>query len=516
MKHRLLFTLLAVLLAAQAWATEVPGYGDIVLQYAWISTSGSSVNIDNEDQRWAQCDYYVWYNSAKSIAIIRYVNYQHWSSNATYTVPNSLSIGGKSHKVVGLWKLDNRQMILDNGKITTLNLPEGLEFIKGNEAINLANITSLTLPASLTWLSSSACKAPRVTTLTLKDSATPLTIDGWEGYTNGVFGYMPVATATVGRSLVSENRPFGCSDENMTLKTLTITGSMKTMMNDFCNGQRKLATVTIKEGVTNISNSAFRDCGKLTAITIPNSVKVIEEHAFRGDTLLNKVNLGAGVKYIRDYAFLDCRSVTALTLPASLDSIDDGAFYNMSGVKTLTIEDNSKELLIRGWTGYSIGAFGWFADGYTATVGRNFNLKAYGEAEANRPFGYSKVGKVTMTDYVTRLNSSEYYYCSLLKNVTLSPNIKEIPDNTFQNDTLLTGIAIPDKVTHIGLRAFQNDSMMTTLTMSKGVKYIRDYAFDNCFRVPSLVLPASLDSIDDGAFYNMRGVRTLTIEDNSK
>ena len=412
------FVLVALIQALSAWAYEVPGYGDIELQSMWMTSSGTNIYFEQEEQNWEQCDYYVWYNSAKSIAIIRYVNYQHLSTNTTYTIPTSLFIGGKSHKVVGLWKLDNRPMIYDNGRITTLNLPEGLEFIKGNEAIKLSNITSLTLPASLTWLSSSACKAPGVTTLTLKDSTTPLTIDGFEGYTYGVFGHMKVATATIGRSLVSQNRPFGCNDEEMTLKTLTLTGKAQTIMNDMFYGQRKLTTVTLKEGVTYIGKNAFRDCGKLAAITIPNSVKTIANSAFGGDTLMAKLNLGSGVKYIEDYAFSNCRAVTSLTLPASLDSIDNHAFADMTGVKTFTIEDNIRPLLIKGWTSFSGGAFRWFADGFTATMGRNINLNGYNVSKANPPFSYSGIGQLTMTLYVSSLNEGEFFNCGQLKNAT--------------------------------------------------------------------------------------------------
>ena len=150
-------------------------------------------------------------------------------------------------------------------------------------------------------------------------------------------------------------------------------------------------------------------------------------------------------------------------------------------------------------------------------MGRNFKLVSGDIAgDANPPLQCSKMGKLTMTGYVTRLNDDEFRDCSLLKTATLSQNITDIPQNAFRNDTLLTGIVIPNKVTHIGYCAFSNDSMMTALDLGKGVKYIEDYAFQNCFRVPSLVLPASLDSMWNHAFENMRGVRALTIEDNSR
>ena len=90
----------------------------------------------------------------------------------------------------------------------------------------------------------------------------------------------------------------------------------------------------------------------------------------------------------------------------------------MRGVRTLTIEDNSKPLLIRGWTGYTIGAFGWFGTSYNAYMGRNFRLKAYGEAEANRPFGHSELGQLTLGPNVGQLNSDEFYNCQRLTKIT--------------------------------------------------------------------------------------------------
>ena len=163
---------------------------------------------------------------------------------------------------------------------------------------------------------------------------------------------------------------------------------------------------------------------------------------------------------------------------------------------------------------FRAGLFTDFAEGFTCYMGRNFDLHADDDAGvslADPPLRASKVGKVTMSDYVTALNLYEFDNCNLLTTVTPSKNITEIPERAFYNNEKLTGFTVPDKVTAIGVQAFAYDTSMVALDLGKGVKTIAESAFRDCKKVTSLTLPASLQSINVWAFQDMTGVKTLTI-----
>ena len=525
MMKKLLFAMLAAIMAIGVNATEIPIYGDVTLSDYYAMFDGSGATPDNDNSYEGRANYWFKYNSNLSIAMICWV--EGFSASPiqgnSLTLPTTVTIDGKSHKVVGLYKPGSNNIFRDGTQnLTTLNIPEGYEFIYGDYALNLEALTSLKLPASLKWISVWALdKCTAVTTLTLADNAnTPLHVEGYKAYGAGLCSSMPLTTVTIGRNIECDGAFFSYSNFPCAanLKNVTITGAVRTLPEYLFYDMPKLNNLTIHEGLTAISKGAFEYCTALTSVTIPGSVKRIADDAFRYDGELVTLNLGNGVQTIGECAFRDCKKVTSLTLPASLQSINVWAFQDMTGVKTLTIEDSATPLWVQHYRGFQQGLFTDFAEGFTCYMGRNFDLHADDDAGvslADPPLRASKVGKVTMSDRVTALNLYEFDNCNLLTMVTPSKNITEIPERAFYNNEKLTGFTVPDKVTAIGVQAFAYDTSMVALDLGKGVKTIAENAFRDCKKVTSLTLPASLQSINVWAFQGMTGVKTLTIEDSA-
>ena len=524
MMKKLLFAMLAAIMAIGVSATEIPIYGDVALSDYYAMFDGSGAIPDNNSYE-GRANYWFKYNSNLSIAMICWV--EGFSASPiqgnTLTLPTTVTIDGKSHKVVGIFKPGSGNIFRTGAQgITTLNIPEGYEFIYGDYALNLEALTSLKLPASLKWISVWALdKCTAVKTLTLADNATtPLHVEGYKSYGAGLCSSMPLTTVTIGRNIECDGAFFSYSNFPCAanLKNVTITGAVRTLPEYLFYDMPKLNNLTIHEGLTAISKGAFEYCTALTSVTIPGSVKSIADYAFRYDGELVTLNLGNGVQHIGENAFRDCKKVTSLTLPASLQSINVWAFQDMTGVKTLTVEDSATPLWVQHYRAHQQGLFTDFAEGFTCYMGRNFDLHADDDAGvslADPPLRASKVGKVTMSDRVTALNIYEFENCKLLTTVTPSKNITEIPERAFYNNEKLTGFAVPDKVTAIGVQAFAYDTSMVALDLGKGVKTIAESAFRDCKKVTALTLPASLQSINVLAFQGMTGVKTLTIEDSA-
>ena len=89
-----------------------------------------------------------------------------------------------------------------------------------------------------------------------------------------------------------------------------------------CTG---LTSVTIPNSVTTIGERAFRDCTGLTSVTIPNSVTTIGEMAFDGCTGLTSVVIGSSVTFIGSYAFDDCDALRDVTCLASTPPVMENA-----------------------------------------------------------------------------------------------------------------------------------------------------------------------------------------------
>ncbi len=84
-----------------------------------------------------------------------------------------------------------------------------------------------------------------------------------------------------------------------------------TMLIQYAIGKAE-TTITIPNGVTSITDSAFSDCCSLTSITIPDSVTNIGYEAFYSCTALMSVTIGNRVESVDVSAFGNCRSLTSV------------------------------------------------------------------------------------------------------------------------------------------------------------------------------------------------------------
>ena len=105
-----------------------------------------------------------------------------------------------------------------------------------------------------------------------------------------------------------------------------------------------LTEIAIPASVGNIGNSAFSDCSNLTTITIPTTVTSIGASAFRGCTSLTEIAIPTSVTSIGGGVFSGCVSLTEITYngtTAQWDSITKGQLleYNKSVIVHCTDGD---------------------------------------------------------------------------------------------------------------------------------------------------------------------------------
>ena len=83
-----------------------------------------------------------------------------------------------------------------------------------------------------------------------------------------------------------------------------------------------------KYPVTELGNSCFKSCKKLTSITIPSSVTSLGKSCFENCSGLTSITIPSSVTSLGKSCFYRCDGLTSITIPSSVTSIGDFCFYD--------------------------------------------------------------------------------------------------------------------------------------------------------------------------------------------
>ena len=179
------------------------------------------------------------------------------------------------------------------------------------------SITSITIPKSVTKISTNAIISCEALTSIVVESGNP--VYDSRNNCNAI-----IETGT--NKLI-----VGC-------KNTVIPESVTEIGNSAFNYLTKLTSITIPENVTAIGSQAFHECKSLTSITIPDNVTAIGSQAFGFCTALKNVTIGNSVKTIGSSAFSGCKSITSITIPSSVSSIGALAFHICKSLVRVDVE----------------------------------------------------------------------------------------------------------------------------------------------------------------------------------
>lgn len=101
---------------------------------------------------------------------------------------------------------------------------------------------------------------------------------------------------------------------------------------------KKVYSLVIEDGITDISTGAFSGYSNLESITLPDTLESIGDEAFRGCSSLcyGVEELPKNLKAIGSSAFRECKSIASIIIPDSVTSIGGYAFFD-TGLNVLVI-----------------------------------------------------------------------------------------------------------------------------------------------------------------------------------
>jgi hypothetical protein len=328
--------------------------------------------------------------------------------------------------------------------------------------------------------------------------------------------------------------------------------------------------VTIPNGITAISNSAFDSCRNFTTVTIPSGVTSIESYAFNRCTGLTSITCLAttpptltGRSWFYDTndcpIYVPCESVSAYQAATNWsDYASRIEGIPPCGQPTPTIEyrwtqsgttcigydkyqNNIKEQSTDGgetWTvvipeEYSASTLiesqstdcGYVpptpaSPKFTLTLSDSSIVTAECDSTSAVTSGevatqYSgSVISAEIGDCVNKIETFTFINCYSLSSITIPDSVTNIGSSVFRNCTGLTSVTIPNSVTAIGGGAFGGCSGLTSIEIPTGVTNIGERTFEDCSGLTSVTISANITNIGTEAFERCSKLKNVTIPNN--
>lgn len=171
--------------------------------------------------------------------------------------------------------------------------------------------------------------AKPVTDYVVPDSVTDISL--------GAFSKCGLESVVIGDSVVSIGNSAFSNSSSLTYVSIGASASFKASnqfsgctsldtvvlncseVNKWFYGNKSITTVILGNNVTNIGNTAFKNCTSLASLSFGNSITTINEGAFSGCTSLTSVFLPDSVTTINYGAFTGCISLAVVKLGSSTE-----------------------------------------------------------------------------------------------------------------------------------------------------------------------------------------------------
>lgn len=391
-------------------------------------------------------------------------------------------------------------------------IPEGVTRI-GPFAFAESHLTSITIPKSMTEISSAFRDCKELTTVNISDLAAWCNIKftGSNGlghlYLNGEEVkdiVIPEGVTSLGENMALSSPFVGCTS----LTSVIIPASVTKMYQPF-SGCSNLKSIVVDEGNTvydsrNNCNAIIEtETGKLIAgcnnTIIPEGTTYIADQVFSGCTGLSSTVIPEGVTSIGLGAFLGCSNMTSLVIPSSVTYIGILTFDGCTSLTSVTAFAEEPLTIYSGFPNAANATLYVPKGSKAAYEAANYwkEFKEIAEIEDENPdlkdgdtFTALTPEGVEMTFKVISA------YGKTCQVGTGSIEGPRAIDKTYKGPITIPATANGFKVTGIGNFAFY-DTQITSATISEGVENIGRGAFRCYFYLKTLELPSTIKSIGE-------------------
>ena len=346
--------------------------------------------------------------------------------------------------------------------LSSVNLHEGITSI-GTSAFYNCNLTSITIPSTVTSIDDGAFKSNPTTTIVWRPK-----------------------TCNIGTDTYA---PFYSTSSQVT--SFTFGDEVEVVPAYLCKNMSQLDTVVLPPSVNRLGQYAFQDCTSLKSINLPVTQKTLPIGFLYGCTSLETIELPATLTTINDYAFYGCTSLSSVNLHEGLTSIGTSAFYNCN-LSSITIPSTV--------TSINDGAFK--SNPTTTIVWKPKTCNTGTDTYAPFYSTSSQVTSFTFGDQVEIIPNYLCYKMNQLDTVILPQNLQTIGNYAFAYCSALKGAEIPSSVTLVAKNSFAYCLALKSFTFPEGISTVATEVLYGCTALEEVFIPSSVTTINSNAFYN--------------
>lgn len=137
-------------------------------------------------------------------------------------------------------------------------------------------------------------------------------------------------------TIISGNIPEEAFYQNTKLKTVTLKDEVEEIGNSAFSGCTNLVSVSMTDSVTSLGNSAFYNCTNLKTVTLSKGLTEIKQNTFSSCTSLENLVIPSKVEMIGFTAFSDCSSLTNISIPEG-NSWVGASFFRCTSLTTVNL-----------------------------------------------------------------------------------------------------------------------------------------------------------------------------------
>ena len=394
--------------------------------------------------------------------------------------------------------------------LVNVKLGTGIQSISYGAFENCSSIKSIEIPSNIQTIGEFAFKGcSGLTTLTLNEGLKTIYGEAFYGcpITKLV---IPDSVTSIQSKYYSNSNYLGAFEECKKLESVVIGDGLTEISRETFRNCTALKSVIIGDFVATIGESAFNGCAALTDVTIGKGVQVIGVCAFSGCSGLAQITIGSNVQTIEVSAFENCTSLKSIDIPANVQTINESAFYGCSGLTTLTLNEGLKAIKGRAFYGCPITQL-VIPNSVTTITTAYWSGSDRGAFEECK-----KLETVVIGNGLTSISNDTFQNCTALKSVMIGDFVATIGESAFNGCAALTDVTIGKGVQVIGVCAFSGCSGLAQITIGSNVQTIEVSAFENCTSLKSIDIPANVQTINESAFYGCSGLTTLTLNEGLK